>query len=1121
MKKYICFILFSLFSIVSFGQKGHEHRVSGMTGTSPSNQDDTSGIAIDPVMYAGGSNDQPYIITLRPMVKTDSLETLPESGQLQEIQYFNHLGLPTEKIRKGFTPALNDLITLQEYDGMNREIRQWLPTAMENPGGSYVDPSQVQQSARSSELYGYDTYPYSQTIYEGSAEGRIKQQFGPGKDWHTGEKAVCADYLTNSNTEVALNARLYRCSETTLTCSGNYRNGSLRVVKTTDEDGNVSYEFKDKVERLILSRQMNGAECLDTYYVYDNAGNLRFVLPPLAADVLTGSSGSWNEDNVALKKYAYIYKYDSKNRCIYKKLPGCGPVYTVYDAADRAIFTQDDMQRDKGEWLFSIPDAFGRIVLTGTCKNVLNYSMTPLGSTIIVKATLDKTTNATKGYVVSGITLNTPVILTARYFDSYDFIGQNDFPSGTATAYESADPYGKRYDGGCRGQQTGSLTARLSKTGSVTGYLYSVMYYDDRYRMIQQKGNNELNGTKQTYIAYSFTGQPTEVKQVYAIPGEETITEIRKHTYDHADRLLRTTYQLNNDPLITLVDNVYDEVGRLKSERRNGNPKLKTDYGYNIRSWTHSISGSLFNQTLYYQDQLEGNTPCYNGNISSMLWKASPSNNESGYRFTYDGLNRMKNAIYGETNSLSVNPNRFNEQITAYDKMGNILGLLRYGQTSSSEYGLIDNLNLTYDGNQLQAVKNNATHSVFGNGMEFKDGANQTIEYAYDKNGNLTKDLNKKIAVIQYNLLNLPSQVIFVDGNVIEYEYGSDGRKLRTAHVINGVTSITDYCGNAIYENGSLKMLLNEAGYISFPDKKFHFYLKDHQGNIRVVADKDGNVEETNDYYPFGGLFTASRSVQPYKYNGKELDRKNGIDWYDYGARHYDPAIGRFTTVDPMIDKYYPLTPYGYCGVNPICHRDEEGKFINNVVGFFIGGGVDLGIQVAANLVSGNGAFDDIDWVSVGASAVEGGLTFGVSAGKTLVVKAGVAIAKNTINGIKDGDRASDIVKNTVGDVITDKIIGKTSDIVGKGVKNMVPGLGKQLNQTGNKMILSKNKATKIMEKMPGISETKIARKIATSKNGLVDASKTINRAIQKTPENVTGISMKTYKKKYEQEQKQ
>ena len=314
-----------------------------------------------------------------------------------------------------------------------------------------------------------------------------------------------------------------------------------------------------------------------------------------------------------------------------------------------------------------------------------------------------------------------------------------------------------------------------------------------------------------------------------------------------------------------------------------------------------------------------------------------------------------------------------------------------------------------------------------------------------------------------------------------------------------------------------MELIGNAAHFVEI--KTFHSYCFDLLGWI-------GNLEDAKNVVVKAAGMINQGEVEPNKIGKTVLVIDEAQDmgcllYTSYGARHYDPAIGRFTTVDPMIDKYYPLTPYGYCGGNPICHRDEEGKFINNVVGFFIGGGVDLGIQVAANLVSGNGAFDDIDWVSVGASAVEGGLTSGVSAGKTLVVKAGVAIAKNTINGIKDGDRASDIVKNTVGDVITDKIIGKTSDIVGKGVKNMVPGLGKQLNQTGNKMILSKNKATKIMEKMPGISETKIARKIATSKNGLVDASKTINRAIQKTPENVTGISMKTYKKKYEQEQKQ
>ncbi len=143
------------------------------------------------------------------------------------------------------------------------------------------------------------------------------------------------------------------------------------------------------------------------------------------------------------------------------------------------------------------------------------------------------------------------------------------------------------------------------------------------------------------------------------------------------------------------------------------------------------------------------------------------------------------------------------------------------------------------------------------------------MEYTYDKNGNLTKDLNKDISKIGYNLLNLPDEVTFANGNSIRYEYAADGTKLRTVHKTGATTLTTDYCGNAVYENGVLRMLLNEAGYVSFPDRKFHFYLKDHQGNTRVVADKDGNVEETKAYYPIGGTFTSTASVQPYKYNGK------------------------------------------------------------------------------------------------------------------------------------------------------------------------------------------------------------------------------------------------------------
>ena len=90
-----------------------------------------------------------------------------------------------------------------------------------------------------------------------------------------------------------------------------------------------------------------------------------------------------------------------------------------------------------------------------------------------------------------------------------------------------------------------------------------------------------------------------------------------------------------------------------------------------------------------------------------------------------------------------------------------------------------------------------------------------------------------------------------------------------------------------IYENNTAKLLLTEEGYVSLNDNKYHYYLKDHQGNNRAVVDQNGNVEETNHYYPFGGVFANTGNAQPYKYNGKELDTKKGLNWYDYGARHY------------------------------------------------------------------------------------------------------------------------------------------------------------------------------------------------------------------------------------------
>ena len=408
--------------------------------------------------------------------------------------------------------------------------------------------------------------------------------------------------------------------------------------------------------------------------------------------------------------------------------------------------------------------------------------------------------------------------------------------------------------------------------------------------------------------------------------GKTTRTEVYTYTYDHADRISKVQHSLGSTA-ITLYDATYDNFGRLLTKQYHGTSTNKLTYTYNLRSWLTGISGTRFTQNLYYNTGV--GTAKYNGSISSMTWKSGNESTVRGYKFTYDGLDRMLNATYGETASISTNANRFSENVTGYDKNGNIKSLQRYGQTGASAYGLLDNLTYTLTGNQLSCVEDAVSTAAYGTNTAFVNGASAAGEYAYDVNGNLTKDLNKGIADIQYNVLNLPSTVSFSDGSTITYTYGADGTKLRTVHKIGSTTTTTDYCGNVIYENGTQKLLLTEEGYINLAGtQQYHYYLKDHQGNNRVVINQSGTVEETNHYYPFGGVFGTTGNTQPYKYNGKEFDNKKGLNWYDYGARHYDTALGRFTTNDRFAEKYYSMSPYQYGANSPVVNIDVNGDSI-------------------------------------------------------------------------------------------------------------------------------------------------------------------------------------------------
>ena len=232
----------------------------------------------------------------------------------------------------------------------------------------------------------------------------------------------------------------------------------------------------------------------------------------------------------------------------------------------------------------------------------------------------------------------------------------------------------------------------------------------------------------------------------------------------------------------------------------------------------------------------------------------------------------------------------------------------------------------------------------------------------------MTKDLNKKISQIQYNLLNLPSNIKIMDATgtyFINRTYDATGRLLRVKYMVGmaGFGPLAnlseplsggnepqggglvgpiqppvfeddgrDYCGNIIYENNALSQILFDGGYITLSGTTptYHYYLQDHLGNNRVVVKQDGTVEQVNHYYPFGALMGESTDgdTQRFKYNGKELERMHGLDWYDYGARNYDAALARWHNMDPLCEKYYNLSPYNYCGNNPINAIDVKGDSI-------------------------------------------------------------------------------------------------------------------------------------------------------------------------------------------------
>src|SRR5690554_6424559 len=319
----------------------------------------------------------------------------------------------------------------------------------------------------------------------------------------------------------------------------------------------------------------------------------------------------------------------------------------------------------------------------------------------------------------------------------------------------------------------------------------------------------------------------------------------------------------------------------------------------------------------------------------------------------------QKNVLYKIPGS-SVNDS-YNEQLS-YDKNGNILTLKRNGEDETEFYTfMIDDLDYDYDGNQLRNVTDTS-----GALQGFNDGNKHTQtkknDFEYDDYGNMVIDRNKGITNITYNHLNLPKKIMFGNNQSIEYLYAADGSKLKKT-VTDGATNKTvDYLGGFQYEDEILSFFPHAEGYIkvvtgNISGYSYHYVYNytDHLGNIRLRYTKHpltGEIErlEENHYYPFGlehqgyqphhkiigfegpgsnvAIIPTSTNVgDPYKYKfgGKEYQEEFDVNVYDFGARNYDAALGRWMNVDPLAEEMRRHSPYNYAFNNPIFFIDPDG----------------------------------------------------------------------------------------------------------------------------------------------------------------------------------------------------
>lgn len=853
------------------------------------------------------STDQNYIAT-KKMLNA-------QGGYIESVQYFDGLGYPTVTAATTGEDG-STAHTLTTYDGKRREERKYLPMVI-GTSFDYMSPEDIMSA--SSTFHG-DGTAYTQSHYD--ALDRVTKTDLPGQEWRDNDKANGTEYSANTAEDKVKHYEA-PCGVNSLTKPENtgytyYPAGTLRKVATHDADGKTVTTFTNLFGEKVLERTAAG----DTYYVYNDLGQLRYVLTPKYQ----------TEKDKALD--GYEYRYDARGRVVKKILPGCEYIQYWYDKADRLLYMQDATLRNKGRYRFMLYDGLGRLCVQGLCTNCKRSS----NDGLLPKVTYDnsKTGVCGTGYVLpaeyEGKLLTSPTIEIVNYYDNYDYL------TGAASGYfgDGMEPdltlTNAMY---MKGFQTGSIVTTSDGKAMAT-----VQWNDIRGNVLGTKTRMPDGVTETEQMTYTFTDNvASHERHIDGLYGE-TVSMTETNTYSNVtDRLTSTDITLShgNGDYTKTVGYGYDQLGRLNTVTRPTTSAggSTVSYAYDMRGWTREISTTEgFSERLFYQD---GNIRAsyYNGNISKTAWTNSSNPDQTrSYWFLYDKANRMTHGMYNEGGSQTSN--KYNEYLT-YDANGNIRSIQRYGKMQNGYYVYVDNLQMTLTGNRLIGVTEKAKAVTDEGSTDYKGVTGVTTTCTYNDVGSLTSDEGRGIALIEYDEMNNPKRIQFTNGNVTKYIYSVTGEKLRTIYqtAVPNITvamgskhELTDaevlykdsvdyyHGGKLTVKNGRLDKCYFDGGYAQASpvgvalNCKPSFFRFEEEGEI-IIEDDDGNVIEVETVQP-----SQSSSQQSSNFPLHDPISKSDEDvfaFYYYTVDHLG-NIREVVNEDGAVEQttnYYPFgTPF-------------------------------------------------------------------------------------------------------------------------------------------------------------------------------------------------------------------